>query len=277
MPDPIAPKGLTVRRRSGTRLAKQSHVQGKAIREGLELDISTSRRAVAPPTSVIEMTSGSSQKSSKSRLLLDSDVMLFFESEIKPQLHREQHAHGAHVFGDRPHSERSAALAHEEVLAVWNAEGMVAIREVVRRNLVRSLQAAVEAFQRNVIRDPIELRLEQIEQQFSALRSEFSRIAKSDPSQRASATLEHLKPHLETIRDACAQAFECVEVALSVQPSDNSDHPVTVTLDLSAGDPETIANSRAGGARRRFYESLLTQIPGEVFDAVEFDFKFPNE
>ena len=80
----------------------------------------------------------------------------------------------------------------------------------------------------------------------------------------------------ETVTDAAEQAFGVrpSPVTIVVSPP-GAERPFTMILDFGKSPEGVVSKARGTGARRLFYETIITSLRKQILDLTDFEFVFP--
>ena len=102
---------------------------------------------------------------------------------------------------------------------------------------------------------------------------DLSMVASPAPNRDWAAELKRLAGAITSV---ASEAFEGLAASISIgKAKGDGERPVVVTLDFTKHDRGEVSRAREGGARARFYDAILEQLPQDLADATDFEFVFP--
>jgi hypothetical protein len=177
-----------------------------------------------------------------------------------------------HVFGEFG-TARMNAFAH------LRREGISTSAQMNAEIMLQGLLFAVAHFAQGPFLQVYDARIHKLEVDALETRTQLQAVCRylQLPERTGTrAAARQLTPYLSVIRIAFEESFGTMP-DLVVTERDDSERPIELIVDASKATADVVSRARASGARGKFYDAVLSQLPADLLDAIEFQFVFPTK
>jgi hypothetical protein len=184
-----------------------------------------------------------------------------------------------HLPESREHAFGELGIARMNAFAHLHQERVTTSERASAEAMLQGVLFAVAQFAQQSFFHVYDTRLQKLEVEAQATRTQLEDVRRhlqlAEHVVRR-VTAKEISPFLELIRGACTDSFG-VTPDLVVAERGDPERPIELVVDVSKGPPAAIDRARIGGARSQFYDLLLSRLPTDVCDSIEFQFVFPRK